>query len=48
MKKLLGAHKFLNFLVCNACGYKTNGLDLISRSVMREHIKAKHPEGGAS
>lgn len=44
MKKLPGAHRFLNQLVCDRCGHKTTGLDRISRSVMREHIKAKHPE----
>ena len=42
MKKLQGAHQFLNGLVCDRCGYKTVGLDRISRSVMSQHIKAKH------
>lgn len=44
MKKLPGAHRFLNQLVCDRCGHKTTGLDRISRSVMREHIKAKHED----
>lgn len=42
MKKLLGAHQFLNSVVCDRCGFKTIGLDQISRVVMRQHIEAKH------
>jgi hypothetical protein len=42
MKKLEGAHRFHDQLVCDRCGHKTNGLDQVSRSVMRQHIIAKH------
>ena len=42
MKKLQGAHQFLNSIVCDRCGFKTIGLDQTSRVAMSEHIKAKH------
>jgi hypothetical protein len=43
MKKLQGAHQFLNSIVCDRCGHKTIGLDQVSRTAMSQHIKAKHP-----
>ncbi len=48
MKRLLGAHQFQNSIVCDRCGFKTTGLDRISRSAMREHIKAKHEDTPSS
>lgn len=42
MKKLLGTHKSLNRRVCNTCGYKTSW-DQMGRSVMRDHLSARHP-----
>jgi hypothetical protein len=42
VKKLQGAHQFLNGIVCDRCGFKTIGLDRISRTAMSQHIKAKH------
>jgi hypothetical protein len=42
VKKLQGAHQFLNSIVCDRCGFKTIGLDQISRVAMSQHIKAKH------
>ena len=43
MKKLRGTHKFLNWLACDACGFKT-AWDQVGRSVMRDHLAAKHPD----
>lgn len=48
MKRVVGAHQYLNQLVCNACGHKTVGLDQASRSAMRQHIKTKHPQTPAA
>ena len=43
MKKLEGTHKFLYMLVCDRCGCKVS-YDQTGRSVMRDHLAAKHPQ----
>ncbi|MCW2929946.1 MAG: hypothetical protein JWM19_908 [Actinomycetia bacterium] len=42
MKSLPGAHQSLGRIVCDRCGHKTESLDSISKSSMRQHIKSKH------
>jgi hypothetical protein len=44
MRKLPGAHPDKGGFACDKCPFRTSGLDKVSRSVMRAHIKAKHPE----
>lgn len=43
MSLLEGTHKFLNMLVCDRCGFKVS-YDLTGRSVMKDHLVARHPQ----
>jgi transcriptional regulator with XRE-family HTH domain len=45
LRKLEGTHKFLSMFACDRCGFKTS-YDSAGRSVMRDHLSAKHPESG--